>query len=54
MERQTKDSEKPLDTAPAECPSRKTAARQQCPSLEVKGRTHPEPEAAASGIWEME
>ncbi|XP_053772179.1 cyclin-dependent kinase 10 isoform X3 [Desmodus rotundus] len=36
MDRQTKDSEKPLDTAPAECPSRKTAARQQCPSLEVK------------------
>ncbi|XP_036998674.2 spermatogenesis-associated protein 33 [Artibeus jamaicensis] len=37
MNRQSQDSEKPLDTAPAECHSqKKVAAKQQCLSPELK------------------
>lgn len=51
MDRQSQDSEKPLDTAPAECHSRKkAAAKQQCPPPEVKGRTCPG-QLQLQGVW---
>lgn len=55
MDRHSQDSEKPLDTKPAEGFSwKKGAAKQQWRSPEFEGRAHPEgdsPRLQLQGVW---